>query len=146
MIYHAPDGGPIFKVGDQAWPSIEAMGEDGFIELLTSRIATPAIYITIDKDVLRASDAITNWDQGRLSLDHLERMIRAVAGRARVIGADVVGDWSPPRYGPGPVSALLKIGEAFLDQPRGGAPAGIARRTNQAANLRLLSLFAQVAP
>ena len=144
--YRAPDGGPIFKVGDQAWPSIEALGEYGFVELLTSRIATPAIYITIDKDVLRASDAITNWDQGRLSLGGLEQMIRAVAGCARVIGADVVGDWSPPRYGPGPVSALLKIGEAFLDQPRGGAPAGIARRTNQAANLRLLSLFAQVAP
>ncbi len=143
--YRAPDGGPILKVGDQGWPSIEVLGEDGFVEFLTSRIATPAVYVTIDKDVLRASDAVTNWDQGRLSLGGLEAMIRAVLGCARVIGADVVGDWSPPRYGPGPLSALLKIGEAFLDQPRGGAPAGVARRTNEAANLRLLSLFQEAA-
>jgi hypothetical protein len=143
--YRAPDGGPILKVGDQAWLSIEALGEGGFVAFLAERITTPTVYITIDKDVLRASDAVTNWDQGQLSLDGLEAMIRAVAGRARVIGADVVGDWSPPHYGPGPLAALLKIGEAFLDQPRGAPPADVARHTNEAANLRLLSLFAEVA-
>lgn len=142
--YRAPDGGPILTIGDQAWPSIEALGEGGFIEFLASRIATPAVYITIDKDVLRAEDAVTNWDQGRLSLDGLEAMIRAVAGCAWVIGADVVGDWSPPRYGPGPLAALLKIGEAFLDQPRGATSGDEARRTNEATNLRLLSLFSEV--
>jgi hypothetical protein len=144
--YRAPDGGPVLRVGDQSWPSIEAMGEGGFVDFLASRIATPAIYITIDKDVLRSADAVTNWDQGRLSLEALETLVRAVAARARLIGADVVGDWSPPHYGPGPLAALLKRGEAFLDQPRGGIPAGMARRTNEATNLRLLSLFAEVAP
>ncbi|HWW26621.1 MAG TPA: hypothetical protein VNZ85_12065, partial [Caulobacter sp.] len=143
--YRAPDGGPILRVGDQAWPSMEAMGEAGFVDLLVSRIETDAVYITIDKDVLRVDDAVTNWDQGRLSLDGLERLVRAVAGRARLIGADVVGDWSPPRYGPGALAALLKRGEAFLDQPRGGVPGDMAR-TNEAANLRLLSLFFEVTP
>ncbi|MDB5457986.1 MAG: hypothetical protein JWP92_3571 [Caulobacter sp.] len=144
--YRVPDGGPILRVGDQAWPSIEALGEAEFAALLASRITTPAIYVTIDKDVLRSGEAITNWDQGRLSLDGLEALIRAVCGRARLIGADVVGDWSPPLYGPWPVAALLKRGEAFLDQPRGAAPPSVVRRTNEGANLRLLSLFAQVAP
>jgi hypothetical protein len=143
--YRAPDGGPVLRVGDQGWPSMEAMGEGGFLDLLVSRIETDAVYVTIDKDVLRADAAVTNWDQGQLSLDGLERLVRAVAGRARLIGADVVGDWSPPRYGPGPLSALLKRGEAFLDQPRGGVPGDMAR-TNEATNLRLLSLFAEVAP
>lgn len=142
--WRAPDGGPILRVGDQSWPSMRAMGEDGFAALLASRITTPAIYVTIDKDVLRPDDAVTNWDQGQLSLDGLERLVRAVAGRARLIGADVVGDWSPPRYGPDLLSNLLKRGEAFLDQPRGGVPGDLAR-TNEATNLRLLSLFAEVA-
>ena len=142
--YRAPDGGPVLRVGAQGWPSMEAMGEGGFVDLLVSRIDTDAVYITIDKDVLRADDAVTNWDQGQLSLAGLERLVRAVAGRARVIGADVVGDWSPPRYGPDLVSNLLKRGEAFLDQPRGGVPGDLAR-TNEATNLRLLSLFAEVA-
>ncbi len=141
--WRSPNGGPILRVGDQAWPSMQAMGEVGFANLLASRIATPAVYVTIDKDVLRADDAVTNWDQGQLSLDGLERLIRAVAGRARLIGADVVGDWSPPRYGPDLLSNLLKRGEAFLDQPRGGVPGDLAR-TNEATNLRLLSLFAEV--
>jgi hypothetical protein len=142
--YRVPDGGPILRVGDQAWPSMEAMGEGGFADLLVSRIGTDAVYVTIDKDVLRADDAVTNWDQGQLSLDGLERLVRAVAARARLIGADVVGDWSPPRYGPGPLSALLKRGEAFLDQPR-GVPTGADPSTNEAANLRLLSVFREVA-
>ncbi|CAN5425262.1 arginase family protein [soil metagenome] len=140
----APDGGPVLRVGDQGWPSMEAMGEGGFIDLLVSRIATDAVYITIDKDVLRADDAVTNWDQGRLSLEGLEHLVRAVAARARLIGADVVGDWSPPRYGPGPLAALLKIGEAFLDQPHRGPLPETASRINEATNLRLLSLFAEV--
>lgn len=142
--WRAPDGGPVLRVGDQGWPSMKAMGERGFASLLASRIATSAVYVTIDKDVLHADDAVTNWDQGQLRLDGLERLIRAVADRARLIGADVVGDWSPPRYGPDLLSTLLKRGEAFLDQPRGGVPGDLAR-TNEATNLRLLSLFAEVA-
>ena len=141
--WRAPDGGPVLRVGDQGWPSMEAMGEGGFADLLAARITTPAIYVTIDKDVLHADDAVTNWDQGQLSLDGLERLIRVVAGRARLIGADVVGDWSSPRYGPDLLSNLLKRGEAFLDQPRGGVPGDLSR-TNEATNLRLLSLFAEV--
>jgi len=144
--YRTPDGGPALRVGGQEWPSIEAVGEGGFVDLLMSRITTPAIYVTIDKDVLRSADAVTNWDQGRLSLEGLETLVRAVATRARVIGADVVGDWSAPLYGPGPLSALLKTGEAFLDQPHRGPLPAVARRINQTTNLRLLSLFAEVAP
>lgn len=143
--WRAPDGGPVLRVGDQGWPSMQAMGEGGFMDLLVSRIATSAIYITIDKDVLRPDDAVTNWDQGQLTLDGLERLVRAVAHRARLIGADVVGDWSAPRYGPDLLSKILKRGEAFLDQPRGRVPVDMAG-TNEAANLRLLSLFAEVMP
>ena len=142
--YRAPDGGPILRIGDRSWPSMVAMGRDGFLNLLVSRIETDAVYVTIDKDVLCDNDAVTNWDQGRLSLDGLERLVRAVAERARLIGADVVGDWSPPRYGPDLLSNLLKRGEAFLDQPRGGVPGDLSR-INEATNLRLLSLFAEVA-
>lgn len=143
--YVAPDGGPVFQVGDQGWPSIEALGEGAFAQLLASRIETDAIYVTVDKDVLRAEDAVTNWDQGRLSLTGLSAMVRAAAAKARIVGMDVVGDWSPPRYGPDLLSALLKRGEAFLDQPRRGPSPSLARQVNEAANLALLDLFAEVA-
>ena len=143
--YAAPDGGPVFRVGDQGWTSIEAIGEAAFADLLASRVETESIYVTVDKDVLRSQDAVTNWDQGRLSLAGLSAMVRAVATKARIVGADVVGDWSPPRYGPDLFSALLKRGEAFLDQPRRGPSRDLAHSVNEAANLRLLDLFAEVA-
>jgi arginase family enzyme len=143
--YLAPDGGPVYRVRDQNWPSIAALGEAAFTELLVSRIETDAVYVTVDKDVLRAEDAVTNWDQGQLSLEGLRTMIRAVAQRVRIVGMDVVGDWSPPRYGPDLLSAVLKRGEAFLDQPRRAPSADLARQVNEAANLDLLDLFSEVA-
>jgi hypothetical protein len=121
------------------------LGEGPFADLLASRIETDAVYITIDKDVLRADDAVTNWDQGQTSLSLLETLIQRIAANHRLIGADVVGDWSPPRYGGGVLPALLKRGEALLDQPWRGPDQAAAVRLNEAVNRRLLRLFVQVA-
>jgi hypothetical protein len=79
-----------------------------------------------------------------MSADELFAILRTVLAHRRVIGADVVGDWSQPAYGGGPAAALLKRAEALLDQPwRGPGPDACAR--NEAANLRLLDLFADAA-
>jgi hypothetical protein len=102
---------------------------------------TDAVYVTIDKDVLRADDAVTNWDQGQTSLDFVASAIRRVAGGRRIIGADVVGDWSAPIYGGDLAARALKRGEAFLDQPRRRPQPANARAVNEAANLRLLDLL-----
>src|SRR5258708_17746056 len=91
--------------------------EAAFADFLPSRIPTEAIYLTIDKDVLRAADAATNWDQGRTSLELLKTLLTRVLPRHRLIGADVVGDWSVPVYGGGLAAHVLKQGEARLDQP-----------------------------
>lgn len=140
--YHEPDGAEAVRLCGREWPTIEAVGEAAFADLLAARIATEAIYITIDKDVLQASDAATNWDQGRTSLAFLKRLLSLLLSRHRLIGADVVGDWSPARYGVGPVAALMKRGEALLDQPW-SKPAPAARAANENVNLELFQLLAQ---
>ncbi len=49
------------------------------------------LYLSIDKDVLRKSDAITNWDQGNVSLDFLcEHLVSLLRGRD-VLGIDICG-------------------------------------------------------
>lgn len=141
--YQGHAGSPTVAVADREWPTIEAMGEAAFADFLPGRIPTPAVYITIDKDVLRAEDAATNWDQGRTSLCFLAAMIRRIASHHRIIGADVVGDWSPATYGGGFVAGLLKRGEAALDQPW-LPPSGAARRAGARTNVALLGLFAEV--
>jgi arginase family enzyme len=143
--YRNPAGGDVVSIGDRTWPTIEAMGEGPFTDYLAARIATRAIYVTIDKDVLRPDDAVTNWDQGRTSLAFLEAMIRRLAAGRRLVGADVVGDWSPAVYGGGPLAWALKQGEALLDQPWRRPGAAQARATNERVNLALLDLFAEAA-
>lgn len=140
FAWTAPDGGDEVELEGRSWPTIAALGEAAFLDRLDAAIGTRAVYVTLDKDVLRAEDAVTNWDQGRASLDFVIAAVRRVAQGRRILGADVVGDWSKPAYGLG-VGSLLKRGEALLDQPwRRPAPAR-ADRVNEAVNLRLLDLF-----
>ncbi|RAK58428.1 arginase [Phenylobacterium hankyongense] len=140
----APDGGEAVVLEGRAWPTIASMGEATFLDRLDAAITTSGVYVTVDKDVLRPQDAVTNWDQGQASLDFVIAAIRRASAGRRVIGADVVGDWSQAAYGAGPAAWLLKRGEALLDQPWGRPEPEAARAVNEAANLRLLDLFAEL--
>ncbi len=139
--YRGPDGAASVELCGQSWPTIAAMGEATFAAFLADRIATDAIYITIDKDVLRADAAATNWDQGQTSLEFLKALIAPLLDSHTLIGADVVGDWSPAVYGGGPIARLLKRGEAMLDQPW-SKPAPAACAANEDVNLQLFNLIA----
>jgi hypothetical protein len=53
-------------------------------------------YLSIDKDVLDATAARTNWDQGCMAVDQMLDTIAILRGR--LIGTDVTGDVSAYRY------------------------------------------------
>ncbi|MBY2910831.1 arginase [Rhizobium leguminosarum] len=125
------------------WNSISEIGEENFIDLILSRIGTEAVYFTIDKDVLRADDAVTNWDQGRMRLPYLMALISEIGSRHRVVGADVIGDYSMPSYAGGLKTRLLKQAEIFIDQPRLRQAADAVRNINSAANHALLEVLAE---
>lgn len=142
--YRAPKSAERIRLCGREWPTIEAMGEDAFAEFLPARIETEAVYVTIDKDVLRAADASTNWDQGRTSLELLKALILKATAARRLVGADIVGDWSKAVYGGGLPAALMKQGEALLDQPWWG-PGEAACAANEPVNLELLALMQEMA-
>lgn len=52
------------------------------------------VYISIDKDVLNTKSAITNWDQGSLSLADLQKVLYAFLNEETVIGIDICGEYS----------------------------------------------------
>ncbi|MGH6909050.1 MAG: arginase family protein [Phenylobacterium sp.] len=141
--YRAPRGAQTLSLAGHEWPTIAAMGEAAFLDFLPTRIETDAVYLTIDKDVLQAADAGTNWDQGQTSLAFLKAMVARIGAHHRIIGADVVGDWSPAIYGGGPLAGLLKRGEALLDQPW-SRPGAATQAMNETANLELLDLIADL--
>ena len=67
--------------------------EDGWKGFYNMHLKDP-VYISIDKDVLDEGSAITDWDQGNLSLDDLERMLDIIFRNEKVIGMDICGEYS----------------------------------------------------
>jgi hypothetical protein len=82
------------------------------IDEVLAAVPTADVWITIDKDVLPEHEALTNWDQGQMPLAALLAMLRTVGQRKRVLGADVCGEYSPPRH-----ANWLKRIESKMDQP-----------------------------
>ncbi len=52
------------------------------------------IYISIDKDVLSTEFAITDWDQGDMTLDTMIDMLSTLSNNHSIIGSDICGDTS----------------------------------------------------
>ena len=140
--YFAPRGQKALRLCGRQWPSISSLGETAFTDLLAERVEADNLYITVDKDVLLATDAVTNWDQGQTRLEFLLNMISAICAKSRLIGADIVGDWSPQIFG-GFASALLKHGEALMDQPWRRPNRMGAAAINEHTNLTLLETLLQ---
>ncbi|MGX1983715.1 arginase family enzyme [Thermolongibacillus altinsuensis] len=61
-------------------------------KMIISNISTDCVYISIDKDVLRQEDAITNWDQGSMKLSVLLDYLQEILHRKDVIGVDICGE------------------------------------------------------
>lgn len=52
------------------------------------------VYISVDKDVLNIESAVTNWDQGSLPLEKLEKLLSIILRNEEVIGLDICGECS----------------------------------------------------
>jgi arginase family enzyme len=94
------------------------------------------VYISLDKDVLTAADAVVNWDSGNLHIVEVEAVLQAflTASQGNLIGMDVVGDWSPVR-----VKGHFRRYLDWAEHPVLSIDPGAATRCNEALNLRLLS-------
>lgn len=77
----------------QSFPSVQALLERFGEHMKASR---GPIYLSIDKDVLSAEDAQTNWDQGVMRFEEMKAAITLI--KERLIAADVVGEVSAYRY------------------------------------------------
>jgi arginase family enzyme len=71
---------------------------DKCFDRVRSDVARFPLYVSLDKDLMRPSDARVNWDSGRLNLSEVQGVLKWFIGvaKGRVAGVDVTGDWSPP--------------------------------------------------
>lgn len=63
---------------------------------LLSVIRTEDVYISIDKDVLDRTFAVTNWDHGNMHLRELLVALQALVRQKKVLGIDVCGELPVP--------------------------------------------------
>lgn len=56
------------------------------------------LYVTIDLDCLQGGDAVTNWESGRFTVGDLQWALGKLREAGRVLGGDICGAYSPPRY------------------------------------------------
>lgn len=76
---------------DLRFETVESVGLAVLSSRLAAELAGKSVYISIDKDCLRKSDAATDWDQGELGLRELASAVRAIAGSVELVGADLCG-------------------------------------------------------
>jgi len=120
-----------------AWEQLEGCDWPAFLDRMIAALPTESVWITIDKDVLGRPDAVTNWDQGEMPLDHILLALRKLAAAKRLLGVDVCGEFAPPRF-----KGLLKTFSARLDQPRTKEQPDLSR--NERSNARLLDCLREV--
>lgn len=125
------------------WKTIRATGERNFVDYLLSRIGTEAVYLTIDKDVLPREDAVTNWDQGIMRLPYLLSIVREIGAHHRIIGGDVIGDYSRRRFSGSLRTRLSKHYEMFKEPPLGKIDAKQTASINSATNHALLKALSE---
>jgi hypothetical protein len=94
------------------------------------------LYVSLDKDVMRATDAVVNWDSGHLDLQEVETVLDGFrdAARDRLAGMDIVGDWSPVR-----VQGLFRQLFHWTEHPALAVTLSAARRCNERTNEMLLA-------
>lgn len=113
---------------------------DALVDAFTEHQRTQAqpTYLTIDKDVFAPEVAHTNWDQGRLLLDHALALIASLRGR--LVGSDINGEVSHYRY-----QAWWKRKLSALDEQPVIDPVQVAgwQAQQHALNLRLLNAIAE---
>ena len=129
-----------YEGGHIHWRNIAEQGIEPTLSVIIPLISTEAIWFSIDKDVLPEANALTNWDQGQMPLTAVVEVIRALGACKRIAGADICGEYSPPRH-----RNVFKRWEARMDQPQhiGLDPDLLAR--NEDTNRQLLMAIERAA-
>ena len=104
-------------------------------------LAERPLYISLDKDVLTASEAVVNWDSGQLTMPEVLAILQTFthAAGGKWMGMDVVGDWSPIHLHGLPRRILH-----WTEHPALRVDPDEAARRNEALNLRLFDCLSSV--
>ena len=122
------------------WNELKNKNLKDFFSSILKRLPTKEVYVSIDKDCLKRNYALTNWEEGFLSLDELLLMLDLIKQELDIVGADITGDYSRIDIN-GKIKGVL----SRLDHPAQSLTEklseSIITATNEQTNLRLMELL-----
>jgi arginase family enzyme len=122
------------------WTELKGKDLTSFFQALLARLPARKVYVSIDKDCLKNDFAITNWEEGKLSLEELLLMVRLIKENTEIVGADIVGDYSPIR-----LSGMVKKCISHFDHPKKlkahALPESLVASINERTNLKILQVL-----
>ena len=80
-----------------------AEADDSWLKALETEVSE-AVYLSIDKDAFGREEVVTDWDQGTMTLEQLERAYRILDSR-RILGVDICGEADRDEFFSGQMSA-----------------------------------------
>jgi arginase family enzyme len=76
------------------WQELKNKNIPDFFLQVIKRLPTKEVYVSIDKDCLKADYSLTNWEEGSFTLEELLMMLAVIKENARIVGVDILGDYS----------------------------------------------------
>ncbi len=127
-------------ISEITWTELQGRDMETFMAGVLQRCASRKAYISIDKDCLRSAHALSNWEEGRFSLDELLRLLKVIQETMDIAGLDITGEYSEPVK-----LSRIKALCSRLDHPAGYSACGSSAETintiNEETNLRILELL-----
>ncbi len=120
------------------WTELKDKNLEEFLPAIFQRLPAKKVYVSIDKDCLKSAYALTNWEEGRLTLEELLLMLKLIKENLDIVGLDIVGDYSEIS-----LEGMLKRIISRLDHPKDilarTFPEPVVIALNQETNLKILS-------
>jgi arginase family enzyme len=122
------------------WNELKGKDLTEFFLSLLKRIPTEQVYVSIDKDCLKKEYALTNWEEGHMSLEEFLLVLKLIKENLDIIGMDITGDYSK----------ICLVGNykrffSKLDHPKNIDAEKFAEpfitATNEKTNLKILELL-----
>lgn len=122
------------------WSELKDKNLNDFFYELLKRIRQKRVYVSIDKDCLKNEYALTNWEEGKFSLDELLFLLKLIKENLDIVGLDISGDYSPVS-----VKGVVKKIASYLDHPKrikaATLPEPVVTSINEETNLKILEVL-----
>jgi arginase family enzyme len=119
------------------WNELQSKNLVEYFMDIIKHLPSKKVYLSIDKDCLKNEFALTNWEEGKLSLEELLLVLKLIKDSLEIVGLDITGDYSKVS-----IEGRVKKIISQLDHPKdikaSHLPESAITAANEETNLKIL--------